>query len=142
MDAKTRRRSAGRLNKEDYSWQPKIIRNRKRRQISKANRRRRRRQLWRPVSHELTVRLTQLVEHQNRLLETQNHCAETGAESKCKGFRKTPAGKAATVFNDIVLELKLKFPPTVPRLDFKALPSNQIELTWTEATNNPDRFEV
>jgi hypothetical protein len=98
-----------------------------------------------PGQSQLTAIVT-LVETQNRLLETQNRLLERQVQSPTvRGvdpFEGTQARTAATAFNDIVLDLKLKFPPTKPTLEFKALPANQIELTWTEATNNPDGYKV
>src|SRR5262245_5932975 len=91
---------------------------------------------------QLTAIVTQLV----GLLETQNRLLQRQVQSPTvRGFERTPAEAVAKAlaFNDIVLDLKLKFSPTAPTLVEAAKPSlTEIQLTWTENTNNPDGYKV
>jgi hypothetical protein len=52
------------------------------------------------------------------------------------------AKDAVDVFNDIVAGLRLKFPPVPPNLEAKAVSSTDIELKWTDDTNNADGFKI
>jgi hypothetical protein len=52
------------------------------------------------------------------------------------------AKRAVEVFNDIVIGLQLRFLPIAPNFEAKAVSSTEIELTWTDNTNNADGFKI
>lgn len=64
-------------------------------------------------------------------------------ESKTQKPLEDEALQVVLAYQDLILAQQLKYPPDPPA-DLKAntLNSGEIELTWVDNTNNPDRYEI
>ena len=79
--------------------------------------------------------LTRALENQNQLLQSQ-------IQSQTPKPFEGAAKDAVDVFNDIIAGLQLKFPPVPPNLEAKAVSSTDVELKWTDDTNNAGGFKI